>query len=159
MRWVARAMGWASVAVGVGVGCVAPSAERPTIEEPSAGLAHPNQACPLGLGGVDMAVQDTDAGVDIYFMSTGHVDELQRRVRDVAAMHGPGAHMGMGHAGKHDGRGKHGLLLWAPPLVRVTVNDSDTGATLHLSAVDPAQRDEVRQTIRQRTVRLALACD
>lgn len=107
--------------------------------------------CPLGFRGARIGVEDRNAGFDLVLVAYGDVEELQRRARDAAAMHGPGAHRGLGHEGQHGLGGRHGLGLGRLG-VRVRAESEDTveGARIHVAALDPADITRLRQAIHSR---------
>jgi len=117
--------------------------------------------CPLGMPNTRVQVADTPGGVALTFTTPSKVGELRLRVRNAAALHGPGAHGGVGHEGRHDGDQGHGLKLTQMPVGYAAVEDVDGGARLALDAVDPTQLDDLRGRIRARLdeIRLTHVCD
>ncbi len=119
-----------------------------TSTEPSAGkpttltAARMPTGCPLGVSGALATVDDTADGVGITFLvASDRLDELRIRARHAAAMHGPDAHLGPGHAGEHGTGGQHGLQAMQLPPSRATTNDVEAGARILLVPVDPADRE------------------
>jgi hypothetical protein len=113
------------------------------------------RACPLGVPETRVDVEDTPEGVEVVFRaSEAHVVELQGRVANQAAEHGPDAHAGMGHHGKHGLSHDHGMRLWDLPPNTATVVDFVDGATLRIVALDPASRDDLRMRVRARVAHL-----
>jgi hypothetical protein len=117
--------------------------------------------CPLGVPDTKVEIADTKEGVLLTFTTWNRIDELRRRVRDAAAMHGPQAHLGLGHAGQHGLGQGHGLRLTDMPVGRAAVEDVELGARLRLDAVDGARVGELRSLIRTRIddIRLGHACE
>lgn len=155
----------ASVAALLLVGCassqppVAVAGPDPPAITPPFGEA--NAGCPLGVPNTRLVVADTKEGVALTFTTWTRVDELRRRVRDAAALHGPRAHLGLGHAGRHDLGQGHGLRLTDMPVGRATVEDVDLGARLRLEPRDGLQVDELREQVRVRIaeIRASRACE
>jgi len=113
------------------------------------------RACPLGVPETRIDVEDTSDGVDAVFeTSAEHVNELRRRVRDQAAIHGPDAHLGTGHGGVHGTSHAHGLRLWDMPAREASSVDIEAGARLHVVASDPAHVAELRARVRERVATL-----
>jgi len=115
----------------------------------------------LGVPDTKVQITDTKEGVALTFTTWNRVDELRRRVRDAAAMHGPHAHMGLGHSGQHELGQGHGLRLADMPVGRAEVDDVDLGARLRLDAVDGLRVADLRSRIRTRIddIRLGHPCD
>jgi hypothetical protein len=118
-------------------------------------------ACPLAVEGAHIDVAETQDGVILTITARAdRVDELRRRVRDAAALHGIGAHEGLGHYGRHLGHQRHGLELTRLPPVETAVEDVEHGARLRLVAIVPSQVDAVREQVREKVERVnAGPCD
>ena len=135
-----------------------PAADPPAITPP---IDDSRSGCPLGVPETRVQISDTPEGVALTFTTWNRVDELRRRVRDVALMHGPRAHRGLGHAGRHDMGQGHGLWLWTMPVGHVAAQDVERGARLSVDALNPVRLEELRGMIRDRMaqIRLARACE
>jgi hypothetical protein len=93
----------------------------------------------------------TAGGIDVTITAPpAYLEELRRRIRDAAALYGPGAHKGLGHHGMHLGAQRHGLRLTELPPLYASVDDVDGGARLHLVAKLSMQSDELRAKLRDR---------
>lgn len=130
-----------------------PAPEEPRGIEPLVS-APPEGPCPLGAPGTEATVTQPEGAIDVTFTTKGNVDELRRRVSEAAAMYGPGAHKGEGHAGEHGAGQRHGLRLWQMPAARATVEIVDGGARLHLMPEDVAKLAELREALRVRVAEL-----
>ena len=117
--------------------------------------------CPLGVPDTRVQITDTRQGVVLTFTTWNRIDELRHRVRDSAAMRGPRAHLGLGHAGRHDLGQGHGLRLADMPVGRASVEDVELGARLRLDAPSALQVERLQSQIRNRIeeIRLAHPCD
>jgi hypothetical protein len=144
------------------IGCGAARSEPPrtaasslaSSEEPPA----PVEGCALGVSGARVSARDTSTGVVLEFDAIDHIDELRRRVRAAAEVHGPAAHEGLGHHGAHAQGGDHGLRLWDAPPLRASVADTARGALLRVDADDPADPGalrDLRQVMHARADRLS----
>jgi hypothetical protein len=123
----------------------------PTTPVPTSAPSEEPSGCPLGVEDAQIKVLDTPSGVDLTLTAPAdRVDELRRRARDAAALHGPGAHEGLGHEGVHMGAQRHGLRLTEMPPMDASVEDVQGGAILHLYAKVAAQRDELREKVHGR---------
>lgn len=113
------------------------------------------KACPLGVPETRIEVEDVPDGVDAVFTTgSAHVNDLRRRVRDQAAIHGPEAHLGTGHGGVHGTGQGHGMRLWDMPAREAFVVELADGARLHVVASDAAQVADLRARVRQRVATL-----
>jgi hypothetical protein len=117
------------------------------------------EACPLGVPWTRASTRDTENGVAVDFATSypSNVDELRRRVRNQARVHGPEARRGDGHDGEHGGPRTHGLRLWSMDPVVTNVEDTPAGATLLVAPVDPSRRAAVRDGIARRVAELEAA--
>jgi hypothetical protein len=79
------------------------------------------------------------------------------RANDAAAQHGPGQRLGMGHGGKHNDGGDHGLQLMQAPVAYSVATDIEGGARIRFVPVDAADRDALRAQLRDRAVKLSAA--
>jgi hypothetical protein len=111
--------------------------------------------------GSELSLADVPGGIDVTMTAApDRVDELRRRVREAAALHGDGAHQGLGHDGEHLGAHRHGLRLTALPPIDTAVEDVKDGARLHLVAKSDARVDQLRTELRDRVALvLAARCD
>lgn len=110
---------------------------------------------PLGVPDTCIYIEDTPNGADVTFTTTpSYVSALRSRVREQAAMHGPGAHKGRGHSGVHGTAPGHGLRLWDMPIGAVDEVEIDRGARLEVVASDPSKVAELRAHLRERAARL-----
>jgi hypothetical protein len=97
--------------------------------------------CPLGVAGTLATVSETEDGVALTFLTTpDKLDELRERARHAAALHGPGAKMGVGHDGSHAQGGHHGLQGLQLPPSRGLASDVEAGARITLTPIDAADR-------------------
>lgn len=92
--------------------------------------------CPMEVPGATVTVDETEAGAALTFTTTGDIDELRRRARGMAEMHG---RMGEMHGGMMSGMGS----------ATVSVEDIDGGARLEFATSDPGQRAAMREHLRQ----------
>ena len=114
------------------------------------------ESCPIGVPEARIRAVETPQGVDVHFSAPPErVEELRRRVRGQARANGPDRHRGDGHDGEHRGPRDHGLRLWSIAKVTAQVEDTDTGAKLAITPVDPAELAEVRSRITARVDHLA----
>jgi hypothetical protein len=114
----------------------------------------PSTTCPFGFEGAREGIESTAAGADIRIIAYGDVTELRQRARDAAAMYGPGAHRGLGHHGQHNSGLHHGLgLAELGGKVTATEEDTNEGALIHISAVDPATVEGLRTELSARAAR------
>jgi hypothetical protein len=116
-------------------------------------------ACPLGVPGAHVVVDDTDVGVTMTFTATPeNLADLRERARDAAALHGPGQHLGKGHDGRHASGADHGLKSLQLPPTYAGEEDIDGGARIRFMPVDVADRDLLRAKIRERAASMMTAC-
>jgi hypothetical protein len=105
----------------------------------------------LGVPDTCVYVENTPAGADVIFTTTPpYVAQLRRRVGEQAESHGPGKHVGAGHAGVHGTAHGHGLRLWAMPVDSVRETETDRGARLDVIASEPSKVPELRAHLRER---------
>ena len=146
-----RTLRWAmAVAVPVSLGVWASSRAEAPVDTAHVLPSPKASTCPLGMLGTRVSVHDREDGIDVAFTADHDVEQLRRRVHDQAAHYGPGAHKGLGHHGVHAGDHQHGLRLWNLPPVRLSVDDTDLGATIHVAAESPAREKEVSWTLHSR---------
>ncbi len=121
--------------------------------------AETSSACPLGVPGAHVVVDDTDVGVMMTFTATAdRLGDLRERARDAAAMHGPGQHLGKGHDGRHSMGGDHGLKAMQLPPAFAGEEDIDGGARIRLTPADAADRDVLRAKVRERATAMMAEC-
>jgi hypothetical protein len=139
----------------VAVGCT--SAQGPT---PSLTQAETPRGCPLGVPGATVVAEDTPEGVALSFTSKDKVGEMRQRANDAAAQYGPGAKMGRGHDGRHGHGGTHGLQLMQAPASHAVASDIEGGARIQFAPADPADKEVLRATLRERAAAMnAAACN
>lgn len=118
------------------------------------------RACPLGVEGASVTVEETPNGVALVFASKEATADLRERARDAAAMRGPGRKEGKGHDGRHGTGGEHGLQIMGVPPANATVDDVPDGARIHFVPADAADLATLRTKIRDRAARMSTApCD
>lgn len=125
MRLTFRSVLLAALAAGSLAACGGGSS--PGAKEATPAAVADDPSCPVTVPGTSVAVEDTDTGAALVFVTTGDVAELRRRVEAMAAMHNDhhgkmgelptgegaeGGHAGhdmKGHdmGGKHHGGGEH----------------------------------------------------
>lgn len=116
-------------------------------------------ACPLGVPGAHVIVEDTDVGVIMTFTATAdRLADLRERARDAAALHGPGQRLGKGHDGHHASGADHGLKAMQLPPTFAGEEDIDGGARIRFTPADAADRDILRAKIRERATAMMTAC-
>lgn len=116
------------------------------------------ESCPIGVPEARIRAVETPEGIDVQFSAPPErIEELRRRVRGQARANGPDRHRGEGHDGEHRGPRDHGLRLWYLARVKTEVHDTETGATLSVAPVDPADLAEVKKRVTHRVEHLAKA--
>jgi hypothetical protein len=116
--------------------------------------------CPLGMTGATVAAEDRVDGVDVIFTSKDDTIELRERVAAAAAQHGPLAHAGRGHDGRHGRGGRHGLQTASLPPVSLRAVDVDDGARLQVVPKHEGDLAGVRAQVHERVAKLATSpCD
>lgn len=112
--------------------------------------------CPMHAPGASVTAQDTQGGAALVFTTTGDVEDLRTRVRQMADMHnrmGPHTMGGqMQGGGMHEGHGMMGMMMVES---EATVADIEGGARLELRPRDPAQLDQLRASVRTHAQQLA----
>jgi len=116
------------------------------------------RSCPLGVAGAQVSVEDTQDGIAMTFLSQENAFVLRERVRDAAAMHGPGGRRGYGHRGEHGDGGEHGLQPVQLPPARAAVTEIDGGARLSLVPSDAADVERLRAKVRERAKAMQTSC-
>ena len=138
----------ATLVIGASAGC---AANQPPFHAGLPPLETDSTTCQLGDPGVRVRVEDVEDAVDVTVTTIRDVDDLRHRVRDAAAMYGPGAHRGLGHHGKHGNGGHHGLrLAELRPTIKAVEIDVPSGAKIHVTPIESAKLDEVRAEVRAR---------
>jgi hypothetical protein len=130
-------------------------------EVTSGQAAESAKSCPLGVEGSELRLADAPGGIDVTMTAPpDQIDELRARMREAAALHGAGAHEGLGHDGEHVGAHRHGLRLTALPAMDAKVEDIAGGARMHLVAKASDEVGQLRAQLRDRVVLvLAARCD
>ena len=114
------------------------------------------ESCPVGVPEARIRAVETPEGIDVHFSAPAErIEELRRRVRGQARANGPDRHRGDGHDGEHRGPRDHGLRLWSIAKVTARAEDTDSGAKLVITPVDPADLAEVRSRVVARVDHLA----
>jgi hypothetical protein len=110
--------------------------------------------CPMSVPGTRVAAEDTDAGVALAFTtSPDQAAALRERVHAMAEMHNrqhggaAGDHHGM-HGAMGEGTGGMGGMERPPP-AEARVEDVQAGARIVLTPRDPADLQQLRDTVRQ----------
>lgn len=137
------------------------SAEPPP-RAPGASIlqAQTSSACPLGVPGAHVAVEDTESGVALTFTATmDRLGDLRERAADAAAMHGPGERVGKGHDGRHGTGGAHGLKAMQLPPAYAVEEDIDGGARVYLKPADGKDLALLRAKARERAEAMMSVCD
>jgi hypothetical protein len=121
--------------------------------------AAPPPACPLGVSGARVAYEDTESGGRLTLTAPpAQLDDLRRRARDAAAMHGP-ARQGEGHEGRHAMGGEHGLRPMQLPPSRGEAQDLEGGARIDLTPYDAADLTVLRAKLRDRAHEMMASCE
>ena len=149
------------LAAGFLVACAA-TEPRPNLTPasgPPAARAMPvsGQGCPFGVRGAKVSIENVSRGVILTFVvpSDAGVEALREQVKNVAAQHGPGAHMGPGHDGEHGSGDGHGIHFSDMPPVETTFQPIDGGARLHVLANEPSDVRAVQTQMWSRVEHLA----
>jgi hypothetical protein len=122
-------------------------------------------ACPLGVMGASVAVEDTPNGVALVVVSVGSSPNgssvvLRQRARDAAQLHGPFGRLGKGHHGRHQTGGHHGLHAFALPKAHATATDVERGARIEIVPEYPGDLDALRAGVRVRASKMTrMPCD
>lgn len=117
--------------------------------------------CPFGIENAHIQFDDTARGATLLITTTpDRLDELRRRARDAAALHGTGKGAGEGHAGRHGaGGGQHGLQpIYLPPS-RGTFEEVADGARLTFEPTNADDVDALRSKLRLRALRMMSRCN
>jgi hypothetical protein len=146
--------GAAAFAVLSGCAHAPPPEPAPKTEAATPGAAHAGgmmAMCPMGVPGTQVAAVDAANGETIAFTTTGQVAELRSRVHGMAKMHdqhhaGADAHAGMAGGGMM-GSG-HAMGGATMPPSRATVLDTETGASILLVPIDPADLAKLQSAAR-----------
>ena len=115
------------------------------------------RGCALGVPGASVVASDTPEGIALSFTSKDKPEEMRERANDAAAQHGPGQRVGRGHEGRHGSGGDHGLQLMQVPAARSAAEDIENGARIRFVPADPAEKDLLRVTLRERADAMNLA--
>lgn len=117
-------------------------------------------SCPLGVDGARIVYEDIDGGARLTLTAPpDKLDDLRRRARDAAAIHGPGQHLGEGHEGHHAMGDNHGLKAMQMPPATGSEQDLEGGARIDLVPRDPADLDALRAKARTRARELMASCN
>ena len=130
----------------VGAGCRGLSLGPGSRSDPE-----PSTTCPFGIRGTRVEMADTRDGVVITLRAFGDVEDVRRRVRNAAAMYGPGAKMGPGHGKKHGTGEQHGLgLAHLGVPVNALAEDIPEGARLFVWPKRPEDLEAMRAALEDR---------
>lgn len=154
-----------------------PAPSAPNVRAPPHACCPMAQLCPMHVQGASVSVAEVPNGAALVFTTTGgNVDELRRRVRQMAQMHNarasatttpnrdgmtmtcPCGMMGGGMATGPQGRGMMGAGggPMAMPRSSARVEDVPRGARLVLTPADPALLDVLRARVRAHAQRMSL---
>ena len=126
-------------------------ADAPPQPAPATSPATDVASCPLGVAGARVEATDVPGGVAVRITGpSDRLEELRHRVHDAGQLDGIGAHLGLGHGGKHLGAQRHGLRLAELPPVTADVKDLDDGSEIDLTVKHPSQLDEMRSQLHER---------
>jgi hypothetical protein len=109
-------------------------------------------ACPMNVPGTKVSAVDTANGETLVFTTTDDVAALRTRVHRMAEMHNQhhaagGAHDGMMGGGMMgSGTGMEGKVKMPPS--NATVTDVDSGASIALTPVAPADLQQLQAAVR-----------
>jgi hypothetical protein len=150
----------AAFVLGLTFGTLACTTAEPPSKTPATlTQAQTPTACPLGVKGAHVAVEDTEAGVAMTFTAPlDRLGELRERTFYAAAMHGPGAGVGKGHDGKHGTGGEHGLKAMQLPPSYAVAEEMAGGARIWIRPADPADLPVLREKIRDRGEAMMAPC-
>ncbi|MBX3229398.1 MAG: hypothetical protein KIT84_17730 [Labilithrix sp.] len=117
--------------------------------------------CPLGVENAHIQFDETATGATLLFTTTpDRLDELRRRARDAAALHGAGRGAGVGHDGWHGvGGGRHGIQPVHLPPVQTRFEEVADGARLTFTPDKMDDVDLLRNKLRARAARMMSRCD
>lgn len=133
-----------------------------TTATPAPGCMMPD-ICPMQVEGTTVSEADVDGGASLIFVTTGDVAALRDRVVKMAAMHTSHASGGMMGGGMHHGMKGGGMspgmkmgegAMGPMPAATATATDSEGGATLTLTATDPATLPALREHVRARATHM-----
>lgn len=163
-RWplLAALAGSPLLAALVASGCA--ESAQPAAPPATLRSARATRACPFGVDGAEVLVEDTNDGATMTFTTTpDKLDDLRERVADAAAMHGPGEQVGKGHepsmpGARHGDGDNHGLKAMQFPPMRAVADKVDGGMKLTLSAQDPADAQAIQGKARERAKAMAASC-
>lgn len=109
-------------------------------------------ACPLGISGVDVRTEDTEAGIAVVVTARAEdVAELRERAHDAAKLHGPFGRVGKGHDGRHGMGGQHGLQALSFPPSRASTQEIEGGARIEIVPKHTSDRKALREAVRDHT--------
>ncbi|MFO0674652.1 MAG: hypothetical protein U0235_34405 [Polyangiaceae bacterium] len=130
-----------------------PQPETPTVTSGAT-------SCALGVAGARATATDTETGVQVTVaVDNMSLNELRVRARDAAGLHGPDAHQGLGHDGKHGNGGKHGLMPLQLPPARAGADDVEGGVRIQITPIDAKDLDRLRTSVRGRIDMMNRPCD
>lgn len=139
----------------VAAGVLALSACTKGVDHPGAATTTRSaQSCPLGIPGASVSAEDTPEGIALTFLAPDKVDELRERAYYAAAMHGPGARLGVGHDGHHGEGGDHGLQMMQLPPAYAGVDDIEGGARIRIIPAHAADLETLRAKARDRAIKM-----
>jgi hypothetical protein len=135
------------------------AAAQSTTAAPATGHAETMMAaCPMNVPGTKVSAIDSANGETLVFTTTDDVAALRTRVHQMAEMHNQhhaagGTHDGMMGGGMMGGRmmgsgkGMEGKVKMPPS--NATVTDVDSGASIALTPVAPADLPQLQAAVRQ----------
>lgn len=155
---LATALSAVSLSACVLVACT--EANPPPRAADSIRSAPPPSSCPLGVDGARVVYEDTEKGGRLTFTAPpAQIEDLRRRARDAAAMHGTGQQKGEGHDGRHGNGGEHGLRPMQLPPASAGEQDLEGGARIDVTPRYEGDLLVLRAKLRERAQELMASCD
>ena len=183
IRWSLLAAVWLAACGGEST----PGVQEPQQEEPPsvvteaqmtpAMMAQYRETCPMMIEGVEVSVEETDAGVALTFTAPGDVEALRTRVRHMADMYGhhqgqrrmmwghmSGAHAMPGHEAMgmrgpgHMGSGRPGMHrqgIGMMPVGTASYEEIAGGGRVVMTPTDAADLESLRRMATTHQARMA----